>query len=86
MYALYVKEVAKYGLVLLEELNVEENPVSKLRAEGEMMIERLKYLIDECEDKPKLKSMLLRIASLKEENQESAIALLEILVKARVEK
>ena len=47
------------------------------------MIDKLKFLIDECENKPKLKAMLLNVAALKEENQEDALKLIEILIRAK---
>lgn len=34
------------------------------------MIDRLKFCIDQSENNPKLKAILLKIAELKEENQE----------------
>jgi len=51
------------------------------------MIEKLKFAIDEADrnDNKKAKEILLKIASLKEENQESALALVKIIVEARIE-
>lgn len=37
------------------------------------MIDELKILIDECETKPKIKSILLQIAELPESNQNIAL-------------
>jgi hypothetical protein len=44
------------------------------------MIEKLKFYIDQTENKPKLKSMFLKIAELPEDKQEDALKLVEILV------
>ncbi len=48
------------------------------------MIEKLKFLIDECEDNPKLKGMFLKIAELPESKQEAAWMLVEMIVNAKV--
>jgi len=47
------------------------------------MIDKLKFMIDQSEDKPKIKSLLLKIAELKEENQENALKLIEILINVK---
>lgn len=47
------------------------------------MIEKLKFLIDESEDNPKLKSMLLAIAQMPESKQEEALQLVELMIKAK---
>lgn len=47
------------------------------------MIDKLKYLIDECEDKPKLKELLLKVAELSEDKQESALLLIEMMLKGK---
>jgi len=39
------------------------------------MIDKLKFLIDECENKPKVKKLLLKVAALPESKQESALKL-----------
>lgn len=44
------------------------------------MIDKLKFLIDESEDKPKLKKIFLKVAELDEDKQETMIGFLEILV------
>jgi DNA-directed RNA polymerase subunit H (RpoH/RPB5) len=44
------------------------------------MIEKLKCMIDQSEDKPKLKSLFLRIAELPEIKQEDALKLIELIV------
>lgn len=44
------------------------------------MIEKLKYLIDECEDKPKVKAILLKIASMPEDKQEPTLKLIEMMI------
>jgi hypothetical protein len=41
------------------------------------MIDKLKWAIDQCEDKPKLKEILLEIAKLKEDKQELMLSLIE---------
>ncbi len=45
------------------------------------MIDKLKFLIDECENNPKLKAMLLNVASLNEDKQESMLNLIELMIK-----
>ena len=47
------------------------------------MIEKLKFLIDQSENNPKLKAILLKVAAMKEESQENALKLIEILVENR---
>jgi len=47
------------------------------------MIDNLKTYIDMCEDKPKLKEMFLKIAELKEENQQAALELCLVLCKIK---
>ena len=51
------------------------------------MIEELKFAIDEADrnDNKKAKEILLKIASFKEENQESALALVKIIIDTRIE-
>jgi hypothetical protein len=44
------------------------------------MIDKLKFLIDQSEDNPKLKSILLKIAELKEDKQEDMLKLIELLI------
>jgi len=44
------------------------------------MIDKLKFLIDECENKPKLKSILLKIASLEESKQKPMLDIIEIMI------
>ena len=45
------------------------------------MIDKLKYLIDECENKPKLKSILLKVAEMPESKQEATLNLIELMVR-----
>ena len=45
------------------------------------MIDKLKYLIDNCEDKPKLKSILLKVAELPEDKQDKALEVIEAVIK-----
>ena len=40
------------------------------------MIERLKYLLDACEDSPKLKLLLLKVAVMPENKQEDTLKLI----------
>jgi hypothetical protein len=44
------------------------------------MIDKLKFLIDGCEDNPKLKEMLLKVVSLPENKQDDALKLIELVV------
>jgi len=44
------------------------------------MIDELKYLIDEAEDKPKVKEILLKVALLKEENQKDTLDLIKLIL------
>ncbi|KKM69093.1 hypothetical protein LCGC14_1454440 [marine sediment metagenome] len=46
------------------------------------MIEKLKFMLDECESKPKLKSILLRVAAMPEDKQEPTLQLIEMMLKA----
>ena len=47
------------------------------------MIDKLKFLIDGCENNPKLKKLLLKIAALPENQQENMLQLTEILLKSK---
>ena len=47
------------------------------------MIDKLKFLIDGCENNPKLKEMLLKVAALPENKQGATLDLIEMLVKNR---
>ena len=47
------------------------------------MIERLKYLLDSCENNPKLKDICLKVASLPENKQEDMLKLIELMLGAR---
>lgn len=44
------------------------------------MIDKLKFLIDNCEDKPKLKEILLKIAAMPEKDQEKSLNIIERLI------
>ena len=44
------------------------------------MIERLKYMIDEAEDKPRIKDLLLKVAALREDTQEKTLELIEMML------
>ena len=48
------------------------------------MIDKLKYLIDNNENNPKLKEMLLLVAQYPEEKQETALQLIEFLIKTKL--
>jgi hypothetical protein len=45
------------------------------------MIDKLKFLIDECEGNTKLKSLLLKCAEMPEEKQEDTLKLIEMMIK-----
>ena len=47
------------------------------------MIDKLKFLIDETEDNPKLKSILLKVAEMPENKQEMTLKLIEVMVNAQ---
>ena len=49
-----------------------------------MMIEELKFLIDECENKPKLKSILLKVAEMPESKQEDTLEFIEVMLNSRI--
>lgn len=48
------------------------------------MIDKLKFLIDGCEDKPVLKKMLLQVAALPEEHQGPILDFIELRVKGEI--
>lgn len=43
------------------------------------MIERLKFLIDQSENNPKVKSILLKVAKMPEDKQEDTLKLIELM-------
>ena len=45
------------------------------------MIEKLKWLIDKCEDNPRLKELLLKVAAMPEDKQEPTLQLIELMIK-----
>jgi hypothetical protein len=47
------------------------------------MIDKLKFLIDGCEHNPKLKSLLLKVAALPEDQQEGALLVMEVMLRAK---
>ena len=47
------------------------------------MIDKLKFLIDQCEDNPKLKSLLLKVAQMPEDKQEDTLKLIELMIQVR---
>ena len=44
------------------------------------MIDKLKFLIDESEGNPKIKSILLKIAEMPEDKQDDTLRLVEMMV------
>ena len=46
------------------------------------MIDKLKFMIDESEDKPKIKKILLKVAEMPEEKQELTLKFIEQFIKA----
>ncbi len=44
------------------------------------MIDKLKFLIDECENNPKLKSILLKVAEMPENKQEDTLKLMQLII------
>ena len=44
------------------------------------MIERLKFMIDQSEDKPKIKSILLKVAEMPENKQEMTLDLMKLII------
>lgn len=50
------------------------------------MIDELKFAIDEADknNNTKAKEILLKIASMKEENQESALALVKVIIGVKI--
>ena len=45
------------------------------------MIDKLKFIIDQSEDKPKLKKILLKVAEMPEDKQEGTLQLIELMLK-----
>lgn len=45
------------------------------------MIDILKHMIDEAEDKPKVKAILLKVAEMPENKQLETLALIEQIIK-----
>ena len=43
------------------------------------MIDKLKFLIDQAENNPKVKSFLLKVAAMPEDKQEDTLKLIEVL-------
>jgi len=50
------------------------------------MIDELKFMIDESEDNPKVKEILLKVAQLKEKNQKPALELIKLIIEALKDK
>ena len=44
------------------------------------MIDKLKFLIDQCENKPKLKNILLKVAEMPEDKQDKTLQLIQMMV------
>ena len=47
------------------------------------MIEKLKFMIDQTEHNPKLKSLMLKVAEMPEDKQEDTLKLMEMMLKNR---
>ena len=47
------------------------------------MIDKLKFLIDGCENNPKLKSLMLKVAEMPEDKQEDTLKLMEMMIKTK---
>jgi len=47
------------------------------------MIDKLKFMIDQSEDKPKIKSILLKVAEMPEDKQRMTLDLIELMLKNR---
>ena len=50
---------------------------------GVEMIDKLKFLIDESENSPKLKSILLKVAEMPEDKQEGTLQLIELILRSK---
>jgi hypothetical protein len=50
------------------------------------MIEKLKFLIDNYENNPKIKNILLKIAKYPEEKQETVLNFVEFIVQVQLNK
>ncbi len=48
-----------------------------------MMIDKLKFLIDQSENNPKVKDLLLTIAKMPENKQETTLDLIEMIINNR---
>ena len=48
------------------------------------MIEKLKFMIDQTEHNPKLKSLMLKVAEMPEDKQEDTLKLMEIQIKESI--
>ena len=47
------------------------------------MIDKLKFLIDQSEDNPKIKDILLKVAHMPENKQELTLQLIEMMIKSK---
>lgn len=47
------------------------------------MIDKLKFLLDECENNPKIKSILLEVAAMPEDKQEDTLKFIELMLNNR---
>ncbi len=47
------------------------------------MIDELKFLIDQTEDNPKLKALMLKVAQMPEDKQEDTLKLIKMMVAVR---
>ena len=46
------------------------------------MIDKLKFLIDQSENSPKLKSILLKVAEMPEDKQEATLEFMKLFIEA----
>jgi len=47
------------------------------------MIDKLKFLIDQTEDNPKLKLLLLKVAEMPENKQEDTLKFIEMMIRVK---
>jgi hypothetical protein len=48
------------------------------------MIDKLKFLIDQSENNPKIKSILLKVAEMPEDKQEDTLKLIALLIQNKL--
>ena len=47
------------------------------------MIDKLKFLIDQSEDEPKIKKLLLKVAEMDEDKQEYTLDLIQMILETK---